>query len=61
VFGSDSSYFPRGFSERYLLDQVRACYTLNVPEADVALIFGLNAARLLQLDAPAGASGSAAA
>jgi len=49
VFGSDSSLFPRGFSERYLLDQLRACYTLNVEEADVALIFGGNAARLLQL------------
>jgi uncharacterized protein len=49
VFGSDSSYFPRGFSERYLLDQLRACYTLNVPEADIRLIFGGNAARLLRL------------
>ncbi len=50
LFGSDSSYFPRGFSERYLLDQLRACYTLNVSDEDVALIFGGNAARLLQLD-----------
>lgn len=50
LFGSDSSMFPRGFSERYLLDQLRACYTLNVHESDIALIFGGNAARLLQLD-----------
>ncbi len=53
LFGSDSSLFPRGFSERYLLDQLRACYTLNVHDSDVALIFGGNAARLLQLDSAA--------
>ncbi len=53
LFGSDSSLFPRGFSERYLLDQLRACYTLNVHQDDIALIFGGNAARLLQLDEPA--------
>jgi predicted TIM-barrel fold metal-dependent hydrolase len=52
LFGSDSSYFPRGFAERYLLDQLRACYTLNVKDEDVALIFGGNAARLLRLDVP---------
>lgn len=50
VFGSDSSYFPRGFSERYLLDQLRACYTLGVPDADVRCVFGGNAARLLQVE-----------
>lgn len=50
VFGSDSSTFPRGFSERYLLDQLRACYTLNVPEEDIRKIFGGNAARLLKLE-----------
>lgn len=61
VFGSDSSYFPRGFSERYLLDQLRACYTLNVPAQDVALIFGGNAARLLQLDDPAAGASEAGA
>ncbi|NLG08290.1 MAG: amidohydrolase [Deinococcales bacterium] len=59
VFGSDSSYFPRGFAERYLLDQLRACYTLNVKDEDVALIFGGNAARLLRLDVPAAEGGAA--
>ena len=60
VFGSDSSYFPRGFSERYLLDQLRACYTLNVAEDDIRAIFGGNAARLLQLGDDAEAVGGGA-
>lgn len=49
LFGSDSSAFPRGFSVRYLQDQLRACYTLNFPESDIAAIFGGNAIRLLGL------------
>jgi predicted TIM-barrel fold metal-dependent hydrolase len=49
VFGSDSSYFPRGFSQRYLQDQLRVCYTLNFPEGDIRKIFGGNAAALLGL------------
>ena len=47
VFGSDSNAFPRGFAVRYLQDQLRACYSLGLREADVALVFGGNAARLL--------------
>lgn len=50
LFGSDSSYFPRGFSQRYLQDQLRVCYTLNFPAEDIRKIFGGNAARLLKLD-----------
>jgi predicted TIM-barrel fold metal-dependent hydrolase len=50
VFGSDSCLFPRGFAERYLQDQLRACYTLNFKPEDVKAIFGGNAARLLGLD-----------
>lgn len=49
VFGSDSSLFPRGFSVRYLQDQLRTCYTSNFPERDIKAIFGGNAARLLGL------------
>lgn len=61
LFGTDSAAFPRGFAGRYLQDQLRACYTMNLPEEDVALVFGGNAARLfgLDLDAPhADAAGS---
>lgn len=47
VFGTDSSWFPRGFSVRYLEDQVRVCRELGFPEDDLGLIFGGNAARLL--------------
>lgn len=49
VFGSDSSWFPRGFAQRYLLDQIRACRELRIPEDDMALIFEGNARRLLKL------------
>jgi predicted TIM-barrel fold metal-dependent hydrolase len=51
VFGSDSSYFPRGFSVRYLQDQLRACYSLNFKDEDIRAIFGGNAAQLLRLEA----------
>ncbi len=50
IFGTDSAAFPRGFSVRYLQDQLRACYTMNMPEEDIALIFGGNAKRLLKLE-----------
>ncbi len=50
LFGTDSSYFPRGFSVRYLQDQLRACYSLNMKDEDIRNIFGNNAARLLKMD-----------
>ena len=50
IFGSDSSWFPRGFAVRYLLDQFRACRQLRLPDEHLRLIFGGNAARLLHLD-----------
>lgn len=50
LFGTDSNAFPRGFAERYLQDQLRAVHSMNLPEADVADVFGGNAARLFGLD-----------
>jgi len=47
IFGTDSSWFPRGFAVRYLEEQLRACWELKCSEADVQAIFGGNAARLL--------------
>jgi predicted TIM-barrel fold metal-dependent hydrolase len=49
IFGTDSSWFPRGFSYRYLQDQVRVCRQLNFHEADMEQIFARNALRLLGL------------
>ncbi len=46
VFGTDSSWFPRGFAYRYLQDQLRVCYQLNLRDEDIAAIFGGNARRL---------------
>lgn len=47
VFGTDSSWLPRGFSYRYLQDQVRVCRWLRMSESDIDLIFYGNAAALL--------------
>lgn len=49
IFGTDSSWFPRGFSYRYLQDQLRVCRWLNLPDEAVTAIFGGNARRLLGL------------
>ncbi|MCJ7572976.1 amidohydrolase family protein [Candidatus Bathyarchaeota archaeon] len=49
VFGTDSSYFPRGFSEDYLKEQVRECRAIGLDEGSVEKIFYGNAARLLKL------------
>jgi hypothetical protein len=50
VFGTDSSYFPRGFSEDYLKEQVRECRAIGLDEGSVEKIFHGNAARLLKLE-----------
>ena len=50
IFGSDSSWFPRGFAFRYLQDQVRDCLDLNMPDEHIQQIFAGNAARLLKID-----------
>ncbi|GIK30205.1 MAG: amidohydrolase [Chloroflexi bacterium] len=54
IFGSDSSYFPRGFAVRYLDDQIRDCRELNLTHEQQQLIFGGNAARLFKIDLHAG-------
>ncbi|MCX6497348.1 MAG: amidohydrolase family protein [Arthrobacter sp.] len=60
VFGSDSSWFPRGFARRYLADQLRICWEMGMPAAELQQIFGGNAARLLKLDGWRPASADAA-
>lgn len=50
VYGSDSSWFPRGYVLRYLQDQIRICRLLGLHHEDLQAIFGGNAARLLGID-----------
>jgi predicted TIM-barrel fold metal-dependent hydrolase len=47
LFGTDSSWFPRGFAVRYLEEQLRACWELGCGDEIVRAIFAGNAARLL--------------
>ena len=49
IFGTDSSYFPRGFSVRYLQDQIRDCRELGLTDEQLKAIFAGNAARLFKL------------
>lgn len=62
LFGSDSSWFPRGFALRYLQDQIRICRFMNMSHEHLQLIFGGNAARLMgiplgDIDARSSANG----
>lgn len=50
IFGSDSSWFPRGYAYRYLADQLRIGIDLGWPEEHLRLVFGGNAARLLGVE-----------
>jgi predicted TIM-barrel fold metal-dependent hydrolase len=50
LFGTDSSYFPRGWREDIFDTQLEILNRLNVSESDMALIFGGNIKRLLHLD-----------
>jgi len=50
IFGSDSSYFPRGFSLPYLREQLKACRSIGLEELSIKKIFYKNAAKLLKLD-----------
>lgn len=47
VFGSDSSWFPRGFAYRYLQDQLRIAHELGWTSEQLRQVFGGNGARLL--------------
>ena len=49
LFGTDSTWFPRGFAFRYLEDQWRDLGELNVPREHFELIFNKNAKRLLKI------------
>jgi len=49
IFGTDSSYFPRGFSVEYLREQLKICYDLGLPDTSIQRIFHDNAAELLRL------------
>jgi len=49
IFGSDSSWFPRGYVTAYLDEQLRICREIGIPETDIQAIFAGNAARLLRL------------
>ncbi|HEU5300470.1 MAG TPA: amidohydrolase family protein [bacterium] len=53
IFGTDSSWFPRGFARRYLEVQMEACRELGLDEGALRAIFAGNAARLLGLPLPA--------
>ena len=50
IFGTDSSYFPRGFAEPYLTSQIRDVRELNYREDDIQMIFAGNAARLFKIE-----------
>jgi predicted TIM-barrel fold metal-dependent hydrolase len=50
IFGTDSSYFPRGFAESYLREQIKACYDIGIQNESIEKIFYENAAKLLQIE-----------
>lgn len=50
LFGTDSSWFPRGFAEVYLSDQMRICHQIGLQPEQIARIFAGNIAQLLKLD-----------
>ncbi len=47
LFGTDSSYFPRGWNHSIFEDQARALYEIGASEADARAIFGENLLRIL--------------
>lgn len=49
LFGTDSSWFPRGFVTQYFDQQMRDCVELGMHDADIEMIFSGNAKTLLKL------------
>lgn len=47
VFGTDSSFFPRGWHHAIFEDQAKALYEIGTSEADARAIFGENLLRIL--------------
>jgi predicted TIM-barrel fold metal-dependent hydrolase len=47
LFGTDSSFFPRGWHHQIFEDQARALYELGLSGADARAIFGENLLRIL--------------
>jgi uncharacterized protein len=47
LFGTDSSFFPRGWHSQIFEDQSRALYELNVSEEDARLVFSENLLRIM--------------
>jgi uncharacterized protein len=47
LFGTDSSFFPRGWQHGIFEDQARALYEIGASEADAKAIFGENLLRIL--------------
>ena len=47
IFGTDSSFFPRGFRNPILLEQYRILRALDVSQEDIQQIFAGNIKRLL--------------
>lgn len=50
VYGTDSSYFPRGYRTDIMMEQKQALDELGVSAEDQAKIFGGNIRRLMKLD-----------
>jgi predicted TIM-barrel fold metal-dependent hydrolase len=49
LFGTDSSWFPRGFTDAYLDEQIRAMVYVGYSEEDMDVVLYGNAAALLKL------------
>ena len=54
IFGTDSSFFPRGYRTNLLNDQLAICGELGLAPGDIDAIFGGNIRRLLDNATPAG-------